>query len=190
MSRCVCIKEDISLNRKDITFIFQNTKHFITSLNDITELFSYFLFWILVISVIGLIFATYRSIAFILGNYLMTWEYVFMTISFFIYFINYSMLIWYLCSFSQYLTSKVQDLKISILDLNFSREQHSISQNMNETEFMIERQSIFLRLDQFNGFHAEDFFIVNNSFITGMIANFITYVILLIQFKFNEKSPE
>ena len=99
------------------------------------------------------------------------------------------MLIWYLCSFSQYLTSKVQELKIAILDLNFSRE-HSISQNMNETEFMIERQSIFLRLDQFNGFHAEDFFIVNNSFITGMIANFITYVILLIQFKFNEKSPE
>ena len=57
---------------------------------------------------------------------------------------------------------------------------------MNETEFIDEKNSLYLQLDGFKGFNGENYFIVNNSMITGMIANFVTYLIVLIQFKQSE----
>ena len=59
---------------------------------------------------------------------------------------------------------------------------------MNETEFIDEKNSLYLQLDGFKGFNAANYFTVNNSLITGMIANFVTYVIILVQFKITEIS--
>ena len=42
-------------------------------------------------------------------------------------------------------------------------------------------------LSDFKGFHGKDFFTVNNSLITGMVSNFVTYLIILIEFKITEK---
>ena len=61
---------------------------------------------------------------------------------------------------------------------------------MNETEFMDEKISLYLQLDGFKGFNAKNYFTVNNSLITGMIANFVTYLIVLIQFKITETSSD
>ena len=61
---------------------------------------------------------------------------------------------------------------------------------MNETEFIDEKNSLYLQLDAFKGFNAKNYFIVNNSLITGMIANFVTYVIILVQFKITEISSD
>ena len=47
-----------------------------------------------------------------------------------------------------------------------------------------------MQLDGFKGFNAENYFTVNNSMITGMIANFVTYLIVLIQFKITETSSD
>ena len=57
---------------------------------------------------------------------------------------------------------------------------------MNETEFVDEKNSLYLQLDGFKGFNGENYFTVNNSLITGMVANFMTYLIILIQFKITE----
>ena len=59
---------------------------------------------------------------------------------------------------------------------------------MNESEIIDEKESVYINLDEFKGYNAEDFFTVNNSLITGMTSNFVTYLIILIQFKFTELS--
>ena len=61
---------------------------------------------------------------------------------------------------------------------------------MNETEFIDEKNSLYLQLDGFKGFNGENYFTVNNSMITGMVANFVTYLIVLVQFKITETSSD
>ena len=88
---------------------------------------------------------------------------------------------WYLSSYSQSLLSKIEELKIAFSNIKFCKD-------MNETEFVDEKHSLYLQLDGFKGFNGENYFTVNNSMITGMIANFVTYLIVLIQFKMTETS--
>ena len=108
-------------------------------------------------------------------------------ISYIIYFLAYIMLIWFLCNFSQLLTLKVHELKIAVLNLKFSKE-NGFSQEYGGTEFLIEKESVYLQLNDFKGFNADDYFIVNNALITKVFSNFITHVIILMQFKFTEMS--
>ena len=58
---------------------------------------------------------------------------------------------------------------------------------MNETEFIDDKHSLYLQLEGFKGFNGENYFSVNNSMVTGMIT-FVTYLIVLIQFKITETS--
>ena len=51
-----------------------------------------------------------------------------------------------------------------------------------------ELEIICNELNDFKGFHGQDFFNVNNSLITGMVSNFVTYLIILIEFKITEKA--
>ena len=74
-------------------------------------------------------------------------------------------------------------MKIALCNIKFGKE-------MNETEFVDEKHSLYLQLHGFKGFNGENYFTVNNSMITGMIANFVTYLIVLIQFKVTEISSD
>ena len=77
-------------------------------------------------------------------------------------------------------------MKIALLELKISRE--DLICGMSEIEIMLEKESIFLQLNEFKGYNAKDFFIVNKSMITGMTSNFGTYLIILIEFKLTEMS--
>ena len=180
---CDSIRKDIILGRNHQ--ILEKSKHFAKALHNISNLFSYFLFTIILSSLIGLIFTTYRSLSFFLGTYENNLESVLFSIGFFNCFVAYVVITWYLCSFSQLLTNKVQELKFSVLNLNVTK---CILPNMNESEIIDEKESVYINLDEFKGYNAEDFFTVNNSLITGMTSNFVTYLIILIQFKFTELS--
>ena len=186
---CGCIKDDAILNQKDSTSNMKNLRQFLKALRDISEIFSYFIFWILVLSLIGLLLATYRSIAFILGSYLITWESVFMSMSYFIYFQAYVVMIWYLCHVSQTLAAKIQELKIVLLNLSIKKAKKMVTkEDITEIDLVDQDKSIHLQLQEFRGYNAEDFFVVNHSLITGMISNYVTYTILLIRFKLMEMS--
>ena len=130
----------------------------------------------------GLIFVSYRCLSYLLGSYAVTmWEVQIVASSYHIFVLIYAFTAWYLSSFSQSLLSKTEELKIAFSNIKFCK-------NMNETEFIDEKNSLYLQLDGFKGFNAENYFTVNNSLITGMIANFVTYVIILVQFKITEIS--
>ena len=160
--------------------ILEQSKMIIEALKKSSKLFSYNLFWILTLLLCGLIFSTYRSLSFLLGNYAKNWEYICMSSSFLMISIAYCCIIWYLCHLSQTLISKTQDLKVA-LGTNL-RPRRSAPDESGELEIICNE------LNDFKGFHGEDFFIVNNSLITGMVSNFVTYLIILIEFKITENN--
>ena len=160
--------------------ILEQSKMVIEALKKSSKLFSYNLFWILTLLLCGLIFSTYRSLSFLLGNYAKNWEYICMSGSFLMISIAYCCIIWYLCHLSQTLISKTQDLKVA-LGTNLSLRR-SVLDESSELEI------ICSELNDFKGFHGEDFFNVNNSLITGMVSNFVTYLIILIEFKITENN--
>ena len=46
---------------------------------------------------------------------------------------------------------------------------------------------MFILLDQFNGFDANGFFNLKHSLLSSMTANFVCYMVVLMQFKQSEK---
>ena len=131
---------------------------------------------------VGLIFVSYRCLSYVLGSYGVTmWEIRIMASSYFIFVLIYIMTVWYLSSFSQSLVSKIEELRNAFSNIKFCKD-------MNETEFIDAKHSLYLQLDGFKGYSGENYFTVNYSMITGMIANFVTYLIVLIQFKITETS--
>ena len=180
---CIDFKDNITTSY-DIN-ILEKLKQFLKTLSEISNLFSIFLFCVIVSTLFGVIFTTYRSISFILGDYSHAKEMKLISISYFSIFISYLQIFWYLCCFSQTLATKVQELKIVLLNLNVSKLGIT---NLNESEVNNEKMSICMQLEDFKGYNAKDFFTVNNSLISGMFSNFVTYLIILIQFKFTELS--
>ena len=68
---------------------------------------------------------------------------------------------------------QVQELKRRILDIQFQTGQS---------------EGVTSLLEEFKGFNAKGFFTLNHSLLTGMTANFVTYLVILVQFKQTEPS--
>ena len=133
---------------------------------------------------LGLIFVSYRCLSYVLGSYAVTmWEIRIMASSYFIFVLIYIMTVWYLSSFSQSLVSKIEELRNAFSNIKFCKD-------MNETQFIDTKHSLYLQLDGFKGYNGENYFTVNYSMNTGLIANFVTYLIVLIQFKITENSSD
>ena len=49
-------------------------------------------------------------------------------------------------------------------------------------------ETVITLLDEFKGFDAKGYFTLNHSLLTGMTANFMTYLVILVQFKQSESS--
>ena len=49
-------------------------------------------------------------------------------------------------------------------------------------------EAVIALLDEFKGFDAKGYFTLNHSLLTGMTACFITYLVILVQFKQSESS--
>ena len=49
-------------------------------------------------------------------------------------------------------------------------------------------EAVISLLEEFKGFNAKGFFTLNHSLLTGMTANFVTYLVILVQFKQSESS--
>ena len=82
----------------------------------------------------------------------------------------------YLCTFGENVVTVVQDINTKILE----------SQTSNEVGL-----AVSVQLQNFHGFSADGFFTVNHSLLTGMTANFLTYMVILIQFQQSSTSiPE
>ena len=72
------------------------------------------------------------------------------------------------CKLSEELATEVSNINTKLLKSQSSKGQ---------------TDSISSQLEKFKGFSANGYFTVNHSLLTGMTANFVTYMVILIQFQ-------
>ena len=49
-------------------------------------------------------------------------------------------------------------------------------------------EAVITLLDEFKGFDAKGYFTLNHSLLTGITASFVTYMVILVQFKQSESN--
>ena len=91
--------------------------------------------------------------------------------SYCLFIIIFIYLLYMFCFMSQQIVTQVQNLQDKILNMSPSSDNRDI---------------IYSALGEFHGFDASGYFTLNNSLLTGMAANFTTYLVILIQFKQSE----
>ena len=161
---CDCIMK----TENQTTFV-QEAKILIDGLNLVAKCFSYFLFWIPSMLLVTLV--TFGYLGF-------RWEFektYFGSIPSSLQFLAFASLLFKLCSSSQELANKIKEIKNKILEIQFNTGQVD---------------AVLALLDQFQGFDGHDFFTLNHSLVTGMTANFVTYLVILVQFKQSESGGE
>ena len=84
-------------------------------------------------------------------------------------------------SASEHQKTLVQDLKMTIKQTNFKED--TIAWNGNLEPTSVVKDFIIENLDEFQGFDAEGYFTLGKSFLSSVVTNFLTYLIILIQLK-------
>ena len=169
---CICI-----MNIENQNLMIKQAKLFIYGLNFIEKKFSYFLFWLTLVFVIGIVGKAYYIFVPFLDQDRFaaaadTWQY--MTFSMVASYISATILLYNLCSYSELMANKVQELKRKILEnIQFQNG---------------EADATLTLLDEFKGFNANGYFTLNHSLLTSLTSSFICFFVILIQFKQSESN--
>ena len=182
---------------ESIEDIMKESKHFLNGLNKVATIISSPLFWIITQLQIGLILWVFVSLTIIffpaqsesgknvidiLQLCLWMWfQFVVDAFSEWPEFIgnlgnSFGMILqlMFLCKLSEELATEVSNINTKLLKSQSSKGQ---------------TDSISSQLEKFKGFSANGYFTVNHSLLTGMTANFVTYMVILIQFQQSTSTP-
>lgn len=149
---------------------FQECQQAIQALKKANNVLSGYLFPIICMMLLGITTNVYAGISIVFKHGFASGSINIMSIAYAIFFINYIFIIYYL-----------NNLSFSVLkEVDAFRE-----------AFVQTCQSTHLRmiwtLDAFKGFDCSGFFVLGRPLFTSITATFMTYVIILIQFKLAEK---
>ena len=143
-------------------------KVFNEALEIASNAFSSIMFWSISIFQIGIIMLTYYVLStysiLISGNF--KWDQLLFALGMGILCIISIMDLIYFCTMSEKVLKAVKTLKCMSLERCLK---------------------MFILLDQFNGFDANGFFNLKHSLLSSMTANFVCYMVVLMQFKQSEK---
>ena len=141
------------------------------------HIFSHFLFWITFCNVVLLIAIGYFTISVVfdaqqsMGGMDLAKTYFHIGSSG--CFIFETCLLFLLCHFSENVSHSVQKLKVNILEFQFKKGQQ-------------QGEVVYHLLNEFYGFEAYGFFTLNHSLLTGIVSNFVTYLVVIINFRVSE----
>ena len=153
-------------------FFLREVNHYMEGLRYARSIISPFLLWTTSMFFSQVILLTYYIFAFITAN-VGSWKtYEIGSITAYVLFVIVCLYLLYInCFMSEQIVSRVQNLKMKIIE--------SDPKNDN-------REILYLSLGEFQGFDGNGYFTLNNSLLTGMVASFTTYLVILIQFKQSE----
>ena len=139
------------------------------------ETFSTLLFWITISYLIAMIFTAYFAISFFFhtSGGILTASKVARISSFVFSTISMISILGFINFLSQEITEHLHELKDCILELDGNEKWRIIT---------------IQRIDSFNGFDACGFFTLGRPLLTSIVANFTTFLIVLIQFKLGENT--
>ena len=89
---------------------------------------------------------------------------------------------------SQDMFESVQDLKILVEEIDIKDENKMIFIGEKKLRATHAQKMILTEIDKFKGFDGNGFFTLGKPLLTSILANFVTYLIILIQFKMSENS--
>ena len=159
---------------ESIAILLHETKLFIDGLNQVVKLFSSLLFWITSVFMVNIIVLSFLSISQLMdADGSMEWYRQAFFISCGILWFGFLYLIFQLCCLSEMLVVNVGELEDLIIDYQFKNGESR-------------KNDVCYLLSKFKGFDANGYFTLNHSMLTGMIANIVTYLVILIQFRKSE----
>ena len=89
---------------------------------------------------------------------------------------------------SQDIFESMQDLKSLVEAIDIDDEDKVVFVEGKQIRAIHVQKMIFSEIDRFKGFDGNEFFTLGKPLITSIMANFVTYLIILIQFKMSENS--
>ena len=96
------------------------------------------------------------------------------------------------CIFSQSIKDSADEIKDIILKSNIGKQDTYVLDGkilrLLQSEIKKQKKRIILGFEEFKGFHGNGYFTLSKPLLTSVVANFVTYLIILIQFKITELS--
>ena len=145
------------------------------------------IFWFFLVIMIFSILEIYLIMSYFLASQEFTLGIVLVIIGYGSYGILFLFFAHAYCTFSQIIKDSIDQIRKITLEMDVPNEGLLIldAKKYNPRHA---RKIVVVGFDEFQGFHGNGYFILGKPFLTSIIANFMTYLIILIQFKVSQPS--
>jgi hypothetical protein len=171
----------LTLNRKAHAShdFLQDCRSYITGINMANDTFEKQLFIICSSVSIALIITVFRTLSFFFGGYEATLVHIISGVSYSCYGMIFAYILYYLIVMSHHILVLTEELEDVVSNMGLNGTGPMVFDE-NQQEYVIRK------LMNFKGFSALDYFYLDKSLLTSIVANFVTYLIVLIQFRASE----
>ena len=162
-------------------------KKILTSIEMISKAISKIIFWLFTLILVAAIICTYLMVAFFLNQKEFTVPIILNIVGYGGIVSLYVRFAYGYCVFTQDIKDDIHGIKRAILDLDINPDDLLTSNGQTVRAKHLQKR-IASGLDEFQGFHGNNYFVLGKPLLTSITANFITYLIILVQFKVSESS--
>ena len=155
-------------------FILDECNELMSGLQLLTDAISSIIFWLITSILLLSIVEAYIMIVYILSPTEFNQATTFLMVGYGFFGIFFLYFLYSYCTFSQFIKDSSDQIKLILLN------------NPEKDENKIQKTQALLKFETWNGFHGNGYFTLGKSLLTAVVANFITYLIILIQFKVSE----
>ena len=155
-------------------FILDECNELMSGLHLLTDAISSIIFWLITSILLLSIVEAYIMIVYILSPTEFNQATIFLMVGYGFFGIFFLYFLYSYCTFSQFIKDSSDQIKLILLN------------NPEKDENKIQKTQALLKFETWNGFHGNGYFTLGKSLLTAVVANFITYLIILIQFKVSE----
>ena len=167
--------------------LLEEAKKILTSLEMISKAISKIIFWLFTLILVMTITCTYIMVAFFLNQKECTVPIILNILGYGGIVSLYIRFAYGYCVFTQDIKDDIHGIKRAILDLDINPDD-LLTLNEKTVRAKHLQKRIASGLDEFQGFHGNNYFVLGKPLLTSITANFITYLIILVQFKVSELS--
>ena len=161
---------------------FAECKRLLNGMNMFTNTISQTIFWLFTIMLVVSIIEAYLIIAFFLSQDEISVAIVFTMIGYGVFGMLFFFLVQQYCTFSQKIKDESEAVSKVILDIETSTNEVFVIEGKT-MNIKHAKKRIAIGFQEFQGFHGYGYFTLGKPLYTSIAANFVTYLIILIQFK-------
>ena len=179
--------KDTLLNSHEPQSYFTECKVLLKGMNMFVNAISKTSFWLFNIMLILSIIEAYLIVAFFLSQDVISLAIVLTMIGYGVFGMLFLFLVHQYCNFSQVIKDFAEDIGNTIMDIQTSTNDVSVIDGKSMKMKHVKKR-IAKGFQEFQGFHGDGYYTLGKSLLTSIVANFVTYLIILIQFKVSEMS--